>query len=76
MILKINFSSPQSAISCVLVVMGDIENLIGGFSAAMWLFYGMVFLGLVIMRSSHREQRRPFKVRNNYRSGRNIIIQQ
>jgi L-type amino acid transporter 9 len=52
----------QSCLSCVLVVVGGIEELIDAASTASWVFYGSVFLGLLVLRRTHSDQHRPFKV--------------
>ena len=41
---------------------GDISSLIEGFSAAVWLFYLLSFTSILIMRFTHRDLKRPFKV--------------
>ena len=47
------------------IAIGDISKLLDGYSAVAFVFYGLVFAGLLIMRVTHREAPRPFKV--NYR---------
>ena len=44
------------------VMVGNIESLINSFNATFWVFYGLVFVGLLIMRVTHRNQPRPYKV--------------
>ena len=44
------------------VMVGNIESLINSFNAALWVFYGLVFVGLLIMRVTHRNHPRPYKV--------------
>ena len=54
--------------------MGDIENLIDAFSAATWVFYGLSFLGLIIMRFTHKKKRRPYKVCQGKRSITSVVV--
>ena len=39
------------------------EALIESFNAAQWVFYTLVFAGLLIMRVTYRHEKRLFKVR-------------
>lgn len=48
----------------ICIVAGDISVLIEGFSAAIWVFYGLSFLSLLIMRFTHKNDKRPFKVQD------------
>ena len=54
--------SMQASLASVWVLIGNIDSLINSFNAAIWVFYGLVFAGLLIMRVTHRNQPRPFKV--------------
>ena len=51
-----------AVISSVLVVIGNIDDLIGGVSSAVWLFYGLAIAGLLIMRVTHKDEPRPYRV--------------
>lgn len=46
----------------VMVMVGDISELIEGASASVMFFYMLVIIGLIIMRCTHREEPRLFKV--------------
>ena len=62
------FKTPIPAIvvlavfSAVLVVTGNIDDLVEGSSSAVWLFYGIAIAGLLIMRVTHKDEPRPYKV--------------
>lgn len=45
-----------------LLMVGDISDLIEGCSASVFLFYLLVIIGLIIMRFTHKEEPRLFKV--------------
>ena len=45
-----------------MLMPGDIGQLINSFSAAAWIFYGLCFASLLIMRITHRRDERPYKV--------------
>lgn len=45
-----------------LLMVGDISELIEACSATVFLFYLLVIIGLIIMRFTHREEPRLFKV--------------
>ena len=51
-----------AVISGVLVVTGNIDDLVDGASSATWVFYGMTIAGLLIMRVTHKDEPRPYKV--------------
>ena len=51
-------------LSAILLVIGNIEDLLDGSSAALWVFYGLTIIGLLIMRVTHRMEERPYKVSN------------
>ncbi|XP_013923973.1 PREDICTED: B(0,+)-type amino acid transporter 1 [Thamnophis sirtalis] len=44
------------------ILPGDINTLINYFSFAVWLFYGLTVLGLIIMRYTRKDLKRPIKV--------------
>ena len=54
--------SMQALLASVWVLIGNIDSLIDSFNAAIWVFYGLVFAGFLIMRVTHRDQPRPYKV--------------
>ena len=45
-----------------MISVGDISELIEAFSAAAFVFYMLVFISVLIMRVTHRDQPRLFKV--------------
>ena len=45
-----------------LVLVGDISELIEGCSASIFLFYLFVIIGLIIMRFTHSQEPRLYKV--------------
>ena len=45
-----------------MILGGDIEFLLDGYSAVMWIFYGLTFAALLIMRITHSSVKRPYKV--------------
>ena len=51
-----------AVITAVLIVVGNIDDLIDGVSSAVWLFYGLAIAGLLIMRVTHRHEPRPYRV--------------
>ena len=52
----------QCSVASLWVMIGNIESLINSFNATFWVFYGLVFVGILIMRVTHRNQPRPYKV--------------
>ena len=52
----------QVVLSSVYIMAGDISNLISSFNAAIWTYYCLSFVSLLIMRVTHRHEPRPFKV--------------
>ncbi|XP_032087080.1 B(0,+)-type amino acid transporter 1 [Thamnophis elegans] len=44
------------------ILPGDINTLINYFSFAVWLFYGLTVLGLIIMRYTRKDLKRPIKI--------------
>ena len=46
----------------IMISVGDISELIEAFSAAAFVFYMLVFISVLIMRVTHRDQPRLFKV--------------
>ena len=51
----------QTVISAILIFSGGIIELLNGVSAAVWVFYTLCFVGLIIMRFTVKKER-PFKV--------------
>uniref|UniRef100_A0A1X7TBH0 Amino acid permease/ SLC12A domain-containing protein n=1 Tax=Amphimedon queenslandica TaxID=400682 RepID=A0A1X7TBH0_AMPQE len=51
----------QGLLTCLLIVIGSIGHLIDGLTTLMWVFYGLVFVGLLVMRFTRRQETRPFK---------------
>ncbi|KAL8194879.1 UNVERIFIED_CONTAM: b(0,+)-type amino acid transporter 1 [Gekko kuhli] len=50
------------AIAIIYIIPGDIETLINYFSFATWMFYGLTVLGLIVMRFTRKELKRPIRV--------------
>ena len=51
-----------SSLSFVYIMIGDIDELVNGISAGVWLFYGLTIAGLLIMRVTHKDEPRPYRV--------------
>ncbi|XP_070616410.1 B(0,+)-type amino acid transporter 1 isoform X2 [Erythrolamprus reginae] len=49
-------------VSFFYIIPGDINTLINYFSFAVWLFYGLTVLGLIIMRYTRKDLKRPIKI--------------
>ncbi|XP_059856426.1 B(0,+)-type amino acid transporter 1 isoform X1 [Delphinus delphis] len=49
-------------IAIIYIIPGDINSLVNYFSFAAWLFYGLTIFGLVVMRFTRKELKRPIKV--------------
>ncbi|XP_030617134.1 B(0,+)-type amino acid transporter 1 isoform X1 [Delphinapterus leucas] len=49
-------------IAIIYIIPGDINSLVNYFSFAAWLFYGLTISGLVVMRFTRKELKRPIKV--------------
>ena len=56
------FISLQFLMGSVSLFVGDISELIEGCSASIFLFYLLVIIGLIIMRFTHKEEPRFYKV--------------
>ena len=52
----------QVVLGTVYVLAGDISDLISSFNAAIWTYYCLSFVSLLIMRVTYRHEPRPFKV--------------
>ncbi|XP_065915999.1 b(0,+)-type amino acid transporter 1-like isoform X2 [Dysidea avara] len=52
----------HATLTALLIFSGGIVDLLNAFSAATWAFYTLCFGGLIIMRFSHPQTPRPFKV--------------
>ncbi|KAJ7311922.1 hypothetical protein JRQ81_006242 [Phrynocephalus forsythii] len=50
------------AVAIIYIIPGDINTLINYFSFAVWLFYGLTVLGLIVMRYTRKELNRPISV--------------
>ena len=64
----------QATMATIMVSVGDISELIEAFSAAAFVFYMLVFISVLIMRVTHRDQPRLFKVHFTLYSHCNNII--
>ncbi|XP_036607907.1 B(0,+)-type amino acid transporter 1 [Trichosurus vulpecula] len=49
-------------ITILYIIPGDINTLINYFSFASWFFYGLTIIGLIVMRFTKKDQKRPIKV--------------
>ncbi|XP_067652380.1 b(0,+)-type amino acid transporter 1-like isoform X2 [Haliotis asinina] len=49
-------------ISILMIIPGDIGSLIDFFSFTAWMFYGMTFLSLIVLRFKMKDAPRPYKV--------------
>ncbi|XP_072488173.1 B(0,+)-type amino acid transporter 1 [Notamacropus eugenii] len=49
-------------IAILYIIPGDINTLINYFSFASWFFYGLTVLGLIVMRFTKKDWKRPIKV--------------
>ena len=52
----------QGMLATIMVISGDITELVDAFAAASFVFYLLVFVGLIIMRFTHSKEPRIFKV--------------
>ncbi|XP_033012533.1 b(0,+)-type amino acid transporter 1-like [Lacerta agilis] len=50
------------AIAIIYIIPGDINTLINYFSFAVWIFYGLTVLGLIVMRFTRKDLERPIRV--------------
>uniref|UniRef100_UPI00358F40A9 B(0,+)-type amino acid transporter 1 n=1 Tax=Myxine glutinosa TaxID=7769 RepID=UPI00358F40A9 len=64
--VKLLTPSPALIFNCILSIIytipADIETLINYFSFAVWIFYGMTMLALIVMRCTKKDLHRPVKV--------------
>ncbi len=66
--VHVSFNTPIPAtlfnvpLALIFIMMGDIEDLIDGMSAALWVFYCLTFAAVLVMRVTHRKEPRPYKV--------------
>ena len=51
-----------ASLSIVFILIGDVDELIDGVSTGVWLFYGIAIAGILIMRVTHKDDPRPYKV--------------
>ncbi|KAK2529944.1 hypothetical protein Q9233_006329 [Columba guinea] len=49
-------------IAIIYIIPGDINTLINYFSFAVWIFYGLTTLGLIVMRFTKKELKRPIRI--------------
>ncbi|XP_073416947.1 B(0,+)-type amino acid transporter 1 [Dendrobates tinctorius] len=49
-------------IGMIYIIPADINTLINYFSFAVWLFYGLTIAGLVVMRFTKKDMKRPIKI--------------
>ncbi|KFQ44516.1 PREDICTED: B(0,+)-type amino acid transporter 1 [Nestor notabilis] len=49
-------------IAIIYIIPGDIDTLINYFSFAVWIFYGLTVLALVVMRFTRKDLNRPVKI--------------
>ncbi|XP_071089047.1 b(0,+)-type amino acid transporter 1-like [Haliotis cracherodii] len=49
-------------IALLMIIPGDISGLIDFFSFTAWMFYGMTFLSLIVLRFRMKDAERPYKV--------------
>ncbi|XP_068115704.1 b(0,+)-type amino acid transporter 1-like [Hyperolius riggenbachi] len=49
-------------IGMIYIIPADINTLINYFSFAVWIFYGLTIAGLVVMRFTKKDMKRPIKV--------------
>ena len=52
----------QSSLTIIAIMSGNLAQLVDSYSTGGWIFYGLVFGGLLIMRVTHRKAKRRFKV--------------
>ncbi|KFM76396.1 B(0,+)-type amino acid transporter 1, partial [Stegodyphus mimosarum] len=52
----------NAVLAICMIIPGDIGSLIDFFSFTAWLFYGLTFLALIVMRHTKKDLRRPYKV--------------
>ena len=52
----------QAILATIMIIVGNIGELIDAFSAAAFVFYLLVFIALIILRVTHPKEPRPFKV--------------
>lgn len=49
----------------LLILPGDLGSLIEFFSFTAWIFYGLTATALIILRVTHKDLPRPYKVSSN-----------
>jgi len=52
-----------TTLTLVFVIPNNFDTLVNAFSFTAWLFYGLVIASVIILRFTHRDHPRPFKVR-------------
>ena len=58
--------SLQTTLGVIAILSGNLAQLVDSYSTGGWLYYGLVFGGLLIMRVTHRKVERKFKVITTY----------
>ena len=53
----------QIIVALCMIAAGDISSLIDFFSFVAWLFYGLTFTSLLILRYTMKDAPRPYKVK-------------
>ena len=60
--LHCSFIIVQSFFIIIMIIPSNLTQLVNSYSLAVWIFYGLVFVGLLIMRVTHKDVPRPYKV--------------
>lgn len=61
--LSISLLTLQATLAILMIIPSDIGILTNIFSFTAWIFYGMVAASVLIMRVTHKDLPRPYKVR-------------
>jgi len=51
-----------AVLTLVFLIPNDFDSLVNAFSFTAWLFYGLVFAGVIVMRFTHPDMPRQYKV--------------
>ena len=51
-------------IGLIYIIPNDFNTLLNGFTFTGWFFYCLVFTSVIILRFTHKDHPRPFKVTN------------
>ena len=49
-------------LTLIYIIPNDFDTLVNAFSFTAWLFYGLGIASVIILRFTHKEYSRPFKV--------------